>query len=462
MDSSSLSLRKRFVIMSALALTSVGCAATSTDFVVREDAWLMGAPETTELAGASAPGGALADGATLRDLLALALARNPRIHAARQKALASAEAGTVQGALPDPKLLLGWYAESVQTRVGPQEYSLGLQQAVPFPSKLRLRKELGDTLAARDRVAWERTIRDVLAEVVRAAHELRYIDAAVAISADIAPLLERYTAAAAGNDQDPLSNLFRAETQRAQLENDRVILAELRAVEVERLLALLDLPTDTAFGTPRAPAALTITANYDDLLKIARKHNQEVVEAGFDVQAAAIQSELARKSRWPDFTVGYMHVFTERLSPSVGNPAGNGDDAQILQFGMTLPVWANKNAAAIRRAQAMQRVAVQSRRGKALRVRTQLARAWFDVGNAKRLVDLYHTVLVPRAELAARTAEDLHASGKGSLNGTIETIAVLHNFRLAAARARADYGQAVATLESVLGRPLAVLKGGVR
>ena len=38
--------------------------------------------------------------------------------------------------------------------------------------------------------------------------------------------------------------------------------------------------------------------------------------------------------------------------------------------------------------------------------------------------------------------------------GNIETVAVLHNFRLAAARARADYGQAVAALEAVIGRPL--------
>jgi len=76
------------------------------------------------------------------------------------------------------------------------------------------------------------------------------------------------------------------------------------------------------------------------------------------------------------------------------------------------------------------------------------------LGNAKRLQDLYERVLIPRAETAARTAEDLHAAGKGTLAGTLETIAVLHNFRLAAARACADHGQAVAALEAILGKPL--------
>ena len=54
---------------------------------------------------------------------------------------------------------------------------------------------------------------------------------------------------------------------------------------------------------------------------------------------------------------------------------------------------------------------------------------------------------------AARTAEDLLGSGKGTLGGVLETIAVMHNFRLAEARARADLGQAFCALERVLGQP---------
>ena len=50
--------------------------------------------------------------------------------------------------------------------------------------------------------------------------------------------------------------------------------------------------------------------------------------------------------------------------------------------------------------------------------------------------------------------EDLAAAGKGSTAETLETIAVLSNFRLAVARARADHGQAVAELEAIVGRPL--------
>jgi outer membrane protein TolC len=445
-------MRKQIRLL--LALLAAGCASVQPD---AGDVAAWPAPQSAKVA----PEPELPDlrqDATLSETLAVALARNPRIQSARERVLASAEVGAIESALPDPQVLLGWYATPVETRVGPQEWSLGIRQSIPFPTKLSDRSKLGDTLADRETIAYERTVRDVLVEVVHTVHELAYIDDAIAISGQIVPLLERYSASAA-DAKTPLPELFRAQTQRAQLENDRVLLIELRVVEEERLRALLDLPLAAPIGRIRPDPVPRIDAEFAELLAIARQHNQELREAGLSLEAAAIRTSLARKSRLPDLSVGYSHIFTGDLPSSIGNPSGNGKDAQIVYFGFTLPLWANKNSAKIRRARALERVAMQDRRAASLQLRPQLARAWFHVGNARRLVELYRDLLIPRAEKAVRTAEDLQTAGKGSVAGTIETVAVLHNFRLAAARARADHGQAVATLEAILGKPL---EGGVQ
>ena len=148
--------------------------------------------------------------------------------------------------------------------------------------------------------------------------------------------------------------------------------------------------------------------------------------------------------------MGYTHVFTGALE---GTP-GSGEDAQIVHLGLSLPLWFHQNTARVRRARELERAATLGRQDARTRLRTRLARVWFRVGNTRRLVRLYEEVLVPRAERAARTSEELLAAGKGSLAGTVETVAVLHNFRLAGARARADLGRAVAELEALLGRAL--------
>lgn len=391
----------------------------------------------------------------LARLLEVALRRSPVIRAAQARAAAAAEGAAVEGALPDPQLLVGWYETSVQTRVGSQEWSIGVRQAIPFPTKLDTKADIELSESRRMRIAYERAARDVLVEVVKVAHELAYIDAALEISGEIGALLERYTTAAAGQETDSLvSELFRAETQRAQLENDRVILTELRAVESQRLCSLLDLPAGTQIGTPTVGRVPEIRASVAELLQVAEVHNQELREAGIALETARLRTALAEQRHLPDMSVGVTSIRTDRLPSSLGvDPSGNGDDPLIVQFGLTLPIWLQKDAAAIRRARHLARAASLQRMDAIQRTRDGVARAWFQVGNAERLSRLYGEVLVPRASLAARTAEDLLASGKGTLGGVLETIAVYHNFRLAAARARADHGRAVADLERVIGQP---------
>jgi len=386
--------------------------------------------------------------------LALALERNPKIRAARERVLAMEEGAREVGWLPDPNVVVGWYAVPVETRVGPQNWSLTLRQPIPFPTKLGTRSELGETEARRARIVYERTVRDVLTEVVDAAWEIAYLDEATAISGGIAALLDRYSATAAG-DESPLSELFRAETQRAQLDNDRVMLTELRAAEATRMRALLSLPPRTEIATPGRPEVPRIEARWEDLLERMVAKNQEMIEAGLSLESAALRTSLAEQRRVPDLTLGVTRIFTGKIEDAMVEPENNGQDPLIFTLGLTIPLWVPKNNAAIRQARALERAAAEEQTAAAQQARVRLARAWYRLGKAERLSRLYEEVLVPRARIAARTAEDLHASGKGSLSGTLETVAVLHNFRLAAARARADHAQALAALEAVLGQPFA-------
>jgi len=398
---------------------------------------------------------ALSEAPRLGHLLRTALARNPRILAARERARAAAEGPLAESWLPNPQVMIGWYQTPVETRVGPQRRSLSITQAVPFPTRLRTRALVEDAEARRAVVAFERTTRDVLVDVIRTAHEIAYIDEAITVTAEIAPLLERYVAAAAdGETGSLLPELFRAETQRAQLDNDRVILTELREAEAQHLRSLLDLPVSTVVGTPVFGGTPRVETSFSELVSIAEGHNQELREAGLALEAARHRTSLAEQAHLPDLMVGATRIYTDELDPSLGmSPDGNGDDPVIFSIGVSIPLWVHRDAAATRRARALERATAQDRAQAIQAVRSRLARSWFALGNAERLERLYEEVLVPRARSAVRAAEDLMASGKGSLAGALETIAVLHNFRLAAARARADHGRALADLEGVLGRP---------
>jgi outer membrane protein TolC len=230
-----------------------------------------------------------------------------------------AEGPAIDGWLPDPRAMLGWYAVPVETRVGPQEWSLGIQQDIPFPTKLTLKSDIAEVEARRALVVYERTVRDVLTDVVRTAWELVYLDQAERISGEVARLLDRYVAAAGGEPSDsPLSELFRAETQRAQLENDRILLMELRAAEAERLRSLLALPPGTPIGTPQASSIPALSLGYEEVLAVASAESQELREAGLASEAAVLGSDLA------DQRIGVCRAAAD-LRVQVGVPARHND-----------------------------------------------------------------------------------------------------------------------------------------
>src|SRR5690606_23806085 len=90
----------------------------------------------------------------------------------------------------------------------------------------------------------------------------------------------------------------------------------------------------------------------------------------------------------------------------------------------------------------------------ALKVRADLARSYFDLSNASRLVRLYGEQLLPQARQAQDSAEELYRQGNANLAGVLETTATVHNFELARLRATADFYRNVARIEQVLGTAL--------
>ena len=74
----------------------------------------------------------------LNDYLAYAALNNPQLESAFNRWKAALEMVTPARTLPDPRFSYGYYIQEVETRVGPQEDSLGISQTFPWFGKLKL------------------------------------------------------------------------------------------------------------------------------------------------------------------------------------------------------------------------------------------------------------------------------------------------------------------------------------
>ena len=75
----------------------------------------------------------LGDQVRLADLIEYAYGHNPGIIKAREAWRATVENYRVTTGYPDPQLMVTWFPEPIETRLGPQDWNAQISQMIPFP-----------------------------------------------------------------------------------------------------------------------------------------------------------------------------------------------------------------------------------------------------------------------------------------------------------------------------------------
>ena len=217
----------------------------------------------------------------------------------------------------------------------------------------------------------------------------------------------------------------------------------MRAAEAERLRTILGSPARTALGdTADVGEPAEIGESIERLQETAERHNQELAAAGVEVQRANYDLKLARRAAIPDLMIGANYTRMVEEMPE-RNPVG-------ITMGVSIPLWVPKYKARINEAGEMEKAARAEEDAQRLKVRADLAKAYFSLSNSARLVKLYRETLLPQARQALQSAEELYRKGDANLASVLEMTSTLHNFELARLRATADFYQNVARLERTM------------
>jgi len=395
----------------------------------------------------------------LATLLAIAQAENPGLQAAFHRWRAARERVQQAGALPNPRLTFAGYLQEVETRTGPMQGRVGLQQPVPW---------FGERGAAADRASAEaeaareglEALRLVLVHRVRESwYELAWLERAIAITRGHRELLVHWEGVSRARFETGIgshADVIRAQVELGGLENRLRSLEDLRRPVAARLNAALDRPTGAMLPTPALaadpPADPPLGALLDEDALLAGLHdtNPSLRAGRLRVEAAEHGIELSRKAFYPDLLVGAEYTFIGSRSGA----SGSGDDALALTLGFDLPVWVSANRAGLRGAKADHAAAERGLRQAANDVATALELALYRLRDADRRVGLYQGSLIPKGEESVETLSTAYQSGDKGFLDLVDAERVLLEFQLQAARARADRAQALSETESITGVPL--------
>ncbi len=406
------------------------------------------------LHGAFFPGRAAADISSgtmaLSDVLDLARQQNPEIRAARLR-WEAARARVRQEASPDkPRLdMERMYAPRDQgVWSGAEEKNLAVSQELPFPTTLYLRGRRARQEAGQAEAMYRAKELDVLARVRTAYARLYLSRHAIHIFEENVELMRRFARVAEAKyaaGKAPQADALKAQVELSKMLNELVTLRQEQETNQAFLNTLLNRAPEAPLGVPADPHPKALAQDVKALEDLTLKSRPDLRAAALAVDRSRTSLALSRSEYLPDLMLQYRR-----------RDMASGTDSHDAMVGLSLPLWFWRQGAMVREARAerdMAEAEYQAARNMALfDVKDLLVKAQ----TAQRMIELYHTSVLPQAEQALRVTEAAYRSDAMNFLELLDAVRSLLNFRLEHYGHIAQYEQFVAELERAVGADLTV------
>ena len=456
---------KQTIIRSVLSLAAfglvVGFSGCATNPATESEAWTEPRPLGKELVTfrpprdatntpapprtIEEPSGAL----TLRQALALALARNPEL-AAFSWDVRIGEARILHAGLrPNPEAgvevedLLGTGAFQ---GVREAQTTLQLSQLIELGGKRAARVD--SARLARNLAGWDYETRriEVFTQTAQAFVEVLNLQQRLALSEETVRLAEK--AVKAVNKRVEAARTFAVEGTKAQVALASV---QIERDQTQRALDAARQRLASNWGSSQArfervEGNLESTTTIPDLERLLKRlrQNPDIARWATEISQREAHVKLEKSRRVPDVTVGGGY---RRLS-------GPEDNAFVAGVSIPLPFF-NKNQGNIKEAEYQLAKAGDEKRAAELRVKTSLGQTWQRLAAAAAEVTALKEKVLPGAQQAFDTVSQYYTEGRLGYLDVLDAQRTLFASRTQYFRALSDYHQAVIAIERLIGEPLA-------
>jgi cobalt-zinc-cadmium efflux system outer membrane protein len=391
---------------------------------------------------------------TLATLLDEAARNNPDILAARRGWQAAIQVPSQVSTLPDPQVTMqslsvgsprpfAGYSNSNFAYIG-----LGVSQDFPYPGKLKLKGEAAQQDAAISRDKLDAVRRAVLQQVKEAYFQTAYIQQTLEVldrNGKLLDHIEKIADARYRVGQGKQQDVLKAQLEKTKLLREVAHHHELMGTQQALLLKLLNRPPGSPEITTEPLVETPLRYTSDELLEKVRAQNPEVATQQEMVKKQSLQVEIARKDRYPDFSVQYMWQRTGPSFPSY----------YMLTFSARLPIYRR------RKLNPEMTQAVEELNRSQREYESQVQTAYFDVRNqyiaaetASQMLKIYREGLIPQALATYQSGLASYQTGSLDFESLFSTFLDVLNFDGEYWKTLMEHETALARIEQVTGVPL--------
>jgi cobalt-zinc-cadmium efflux system outer membrane protein len=387
----------------------------------------------------------------LSALLDEASRSNPDIQATRLGWQAATQVPSQISTLPEPQVTLqhfsvgsprpfAGYSNSDFAYIG-----IGISQDLPYPGKLKLRGEAAQQDAAISRNKLEAVRRTILQQVKEAYYQIAYVQQTLEVLDRNGKLLEQLEKIAdaryrvgEGSQQD----ILKSQLERTKLLREVAHHHELMNTQQALLRKLLNRPPGSPDISTEPLVETPLVYTSDELLAKVRTENPEVASQQETVKKQSLQVEIARKDRYPDFSVQYMWQHT----------AEPFRDYYMLSVSARIPIYRR------RKLNPEMTQAVEELNRSRREYESQIQTAYFDVRNqylaaetASQMLKIYREGLIPQALAAYQSGLTSYQSGGVDFETLFSSFLDVLNFDGEYWKTLMEHETALARIEQITG-----------
>jgi len=394
-------------------------------------------------------------GDNLPSYLERALEANQELKVFEQKVEAAKERVPQLSALPDPLLQVTHFVESVQTRTGPQENGIMLNQRFPWFGTLKNREVAASAEAEALWYAYQNRQLTLMREVSLSFYEVGYLQKAIDITTEnlewltqLEPIVE--TRVKAGGD---LNSLLRLKVEIGKLDDRRQSFINKKVAVFAQLAALINVPSQKDPFVLEWEAPPIMELELVELQKKLLQENPELKMLERKTASAEARVALAKLQSYPDFSLGINYV--QIGDPVVSSSAADaGEDAWGITAAVSIPIWLGKNKAARNEAYANLNASEHEIDQRRLQLLSDLGVAFALHENAQRQLTLYGEDLISLAEQAVENSLHSYEVGTTSVLELIDSERSLLELQFLNWRAAADALQQRIRIQTLVNQPL--------
>ncbi len=385
---------------------------------------------------------------SLEAVLSYARAHSPTIQAARSRTAAAQTMPAQAAAYEDPVATWdNWNAPENLHLNEADNNIFRLSQKIPFPGKLRLKGEIAAKEAALLEAELQAAEIDTVTQVKKAYYDLWLVSRNLQVYSHDKELVAQFAHIAEQKyavGQVSQSDVLRAQVELTRLIN-RVTTETLRLGKAQaQLNTLLSRPPEAPLGAPQDPPPPVITYSMADLENLTLKYRPELTAQATAVERANLALALARTAYYPDFEVSVSRFVNFRRRDGFG-----------LAISATIPLsFKYKYDAGVEEAIANQQTAQHELRRLQDLALFAAKQAMVEAQTALEQLNLFLHTHIPLAEQTLAASQIGYQTGIIDFLSLIDSVRAVEQVHLEHLMAAANFEQAWAELERVVGKEL--------